>query len=296
MSRARSTTASTAGSTTGSLAGSTSSKSPAVSFIDSKIPGGLPYPDVDGISPTTSTQLSMASRVHERRSEFTRPQATRIRVGSWNVAAFKGTELDLAGWFVRGKGVSEALSGMSLSDKNTDRTEGFEEQEARWSKYQSTIPKHDPGSLPAGEEVGIYALGLQEVVDISSAAEALRPYTDPAPANKFKEAVQSKLPPGYELVAERQLIGLLLLIWASPTVLPQISWTSTTSVGTGLMGYMGNKGAVTARIVLGGTTRLVFINSHLSAGTGKAEAERRNWDAQQVEARTRFDPIVCDQL
>lgn len=289
MSRTRSTTSSTAG----SLAGSTGSKSPAVSFIDSKIPGGFPCPDIDGTSPTTSTQLSLASRVHERRSEFTRQHDVRIRVGSWNVAAFKGTELDLAGWFVRGKGVSEALSGLSVSgDHHGKHTEGFDQQEARWSKYRSTIPKHDPGSLPANGDVGIYALGLQEVVDISSAAEALRPYTDPAPANKYKEAVQSALPPGYQLVAERQLIGLLLLIWASPTVAPQISWVSTTSVGTGLMGYMGNKGAVTARIVLGGTTRLVFVNSHLSAGTGKAEAERRNWDAEQVEARTRFDPIV----
>ena len=58
------------------------------------------------------------------------------------------------------------------------------------------------------------------------------------------------------------------------------------------MGYMGNKGAVTTRMVLGETTRLVFINSHLAAGADKASLERRNWDAAQIESRTRFDPIV----
>ena len=280
MSRNRSTTTSTFGST-----------STTASSLEAQIPGAFTEP---GLSPTISSQLSLASRINERRAEYTRPHSVRIRVGSWNVAAFKGTELDLAGWFVRGKGVSESLSGLSLSDEDQAHREDATEQEARWSKYRSTIPKNDAGVLPEGEAVGIYALGLQEVVDISSAAEALRPFTDPGPANKYKEAVEKELPPGYKLVAERQLIGLLLLVWVSPIILPQISWVSTTSVGTGLMGYMGNKGAVTARLVLGGTTRLVFINSHLSAGTGKTEAERRNWDAAQVISRTRYDPITDD--
>jgi phosphatidylinositol-bisphosphatase len=277
MSRVRSTTTSTFG-----------SNSTTASSLDARIPGGY-QPE----SPTISSQLSLASRMHERKPEYTKPHTVRIRVGSWNVAAFSGTELDLAGWFIRGKGVSEALSGLSLS-KDTEKTEDVTHQEARWSKYHTTIPKGDPGTLPGGDEVGIYALGLQEVVDISSAAEALRPFTNQDPANKFKAAIERALPRGYELVAERQLIGLLLLIYAAPDVLPQISHVSTTSVGTGLMGYMGNKGAVTARIMLGGTTRLVFINSHLSAGTGKEAVERRDWDATQISSRTRFDPIVDD--
>merc|ERR1711981_1120578 len=84
---------------------------------------------------------------------------------------------------------------------------------------------------------------------------------------------------------------MLLLIYASPSVAPEVSSVSTTSVGTGLMGYMGNKGAVTARIVLGESTRLVFINSHLSAGSEKGSVDRRNWDANQIVTRTKFDPI-----
>ena len=58
------------------------------------------------------------------------------------------------------------------------------------------------------------------------------------------------------------------------------------------MGYMGNKGAVTARIVLGDTTRLVFISSHLAAGADNTALERRNWDAAQIVQRTRFEPIL----
>jgi len=53
-----------------------------------------------------------------------------------------------------------------------------------------------------------------------------------------------------------------------------------------------SQGAVTARIVLGETTRLVFINSHLAAGADKTSLERRNWDAGQIISRTKFEPIT----
>jgi hypothetical protein len=197
----------------------------------------------------------------------------------------------VGGWFVGGKGVAEGLTGLKLDKAGTEVLEDVTEQEARYERKQETLPKGDTGVLPKGDEVGLYVLNLQELVDITSATEALRPYTDPAAAKKFKDAMSEALPPGYELVAEQQLIGLLLLVYAAPDVAKDVKSVSTTSVGTGLMGYMGNKGAVTARIVLGETTRMVFINSHLAAGADKASLERRNWDAGQIISRTRFEPI-----
>ena len=232
-----------------------------------------------------------------------------MKVGTWNVASLSGTEKDIGGWFIDGKGLSETLSGLHVGS-GVDRNDGdpvrttvedVGAQESRWTKKEPTIPKNDPGPLPGGDDIGIYALGLQEIVDVNSATEALRPFTDPHPAKKWKGALAKALPQGYQLVAEQQLIGLLLLIYASPTVAPAISSVSTTSVGTGVMGYMGNKGAVTARIVLGDTTRLVFINCHLAAGIEKGSVERRNWDASQIASRTRFTPIdhgggIVDEL
>jgi len=265
------------------------------------LPGAFPG---EGMSPTIiSSQFSLSQAVHERRAEYTRSHRIRVKVGTWNVASLSGTEKDIGGWFVEGKGISERLSGLSVSEEDDpnigdngaplDRNdvEGVAEQEARRTKKKSTIPKNDPGLLPGGEDVGIYALGLQEIVDITSATEALRPYTDPHPAMKWKRAIAEALPEGYQLIAEQQLIGLSLLIYASPTIAPTITSVSTTSVGTGLMGYMGNKGAVTARIILGETTRLVFINCHLAAGTEKGSLERRNWDTAQILSRTKFDPV-----
>lgn len=271
----------------------TSSDTGSTERLDANIPGAFPEGDPSPAGVSTHQTLSQA--LYDRRAEFTRPREVRIKVASWNVAAQKGTEQDVGAWFVGGKGIEASVAGLGITDADRraeESRESVQAQEARRTSVASTVPLNDKGVAPAGDEVGIYVLGLQEIVDVSSPAEALRPYTDPSVANKWKAAVQAALPRGYQLVAEQQLIGLLLLIYASPTVHPHIKEVSTTSVGTGLMGYMGNKGAVTARLVLGETTRLVFINSHLAAGADKAALERRNWDANQITSRTRFSPIT----
>lgn len=230
--------------------------------------------------------------VHARRAEYVRPKKIRIKVGTWNTAAYKGAEKDVGGWFVQGRGLAEKLTGLNVRHGEAARSkEDVSAQEERYQYKEPTLPKGEEVALPGNDNVGLYVLGLQEVVDISSATEALRPYTDPSVAAKWKEAMETALPAGYRLVAEQQLIGLLLLMYAAPDVANDVKSVSTTSVGTGLMGYMGNKGAVTARIVLGDTTRLVFVNSHLAAGSEKSALERRNWDAQQIISRTKFEPI-----
>ncbi|KAF2272332.1 DNase I-like protein [Westerdykella ornata] len=236
--------------------------------LEARIPGAFPEP-ADGTT-QVSTPQSLAQRLFERRAEYTRPRAIRIKVGTWNVGGLKDTDKDLATWFVNSE----------VHQPSTSATAG-----------DTDDPEDDSQALVRDGQVGIYALGLQEIVDVSSAAEALRPYADPTVPNRWKNSMQSALPPGYQLIAEQQLVGLLLLIYAAPAAVPHIKSVSTTSVGTGLMGYMGNKGAVAARIVLGETTRLVFINSHLAAGADKAALDRRNWDASQIVSRIRFSPI-----
>ncbi|GJC87209.1 type I inositol polyphosphate 5-phosphatase 8 [Colletotrichum liriopes] len=115
--------------------------------------------------------------------------------------------------------------------------------------------------------------------------------SDPAPMKKWKEALEEAMPEGYDLVAAEQMSGLLLLAYASPEVAPTVSNVSTVSVGTGLFGYLGNKGAVTTRMLLGETTRMVFVNCHLASGAEQTYLDRRLWDVGQIMTRTQFDPI-----
>ncbi|OQE40270.1 hypothetical protein PENCOP_c006G08456 [Penicillium coprophilum] len=231
--------------------------------------------------------LSLSRGVRARKAEYTRRRSIRVKVGTWNVAGISGTEKDVGRWFVQGDGVCERFSGTNYAREPESQSSSKNDPQKSDRAKKGTF-HYSP------EEIDLYVLGLQEVVDISSPTEALRPYVDLAPSKRWKEAVQKALPEGYELVSEVQLVGLLLLIYASPAIGDSISSISSTSVGTGLMGYMGNKGGVATRLVLGETTRLVFINCHLAAGSDKGSLERRNWDSSQIVQRAKFDSVWSD--
>ena len=222
------------------------------------------------------------------------------------MGSLSGTDKDVGGWFVGGLGLSDTLNRLAIDEKNDSEghwrhrsgTAGSGESttslEMRRSKKNSALTRHEDVHDKSGENIGLYVLGLQEIVDIStvnisSVTKTFRLDNEPPPATKWKKALEKALPDGYELVTEKQMIGLYLVIYASPTLAPQISSVSITSVATGIGGLLGNKGAVTARIVLGDTTRMVFVNSHLAAGAEKGNLERRNWDAAQIVSNMKFD-------
>lgn len=242
-----------------------------------------------------STQRSLSKALHARRAEFIRPYQIRLKVGTWNVAALSGTDKDIGAWFVDGDGVSDEFSALTVGEESEGRNENLRGWQARAAEKGSAPAKNGVGTLPGRDEIGLYVLGLQEIVDITSTTETLRPYlfSDPHAGNKWKQAIEKFLPPGYQLVAEQQLIGLYLVVYASPSVAPTVSSVSTTSVGTGIW-HHGNKGAVAARLVLGETTRVVFVNCHLAAGTGKLYLQRRNEDAAEVAKQVRFKPVDSD--
>jgi len=202
-------------------------------------------------------------------------------VGTWNVAACPGTDKDIAAWFIDGKGIDTRLAAVDLSSNS-----------AADSQPSKKNAHKDPSAtrILGGDEVGLYVLGLQEVVNLNPVTQYV--YSDANPTDKWRLALEAALPSGYEFVASAQLSGLLLLIYASPEVAPCVGNVSTKVVGTGVGGWFGNKGATVARIVLGETTKLVLVNSHLSSGSDSAALERRCWDAKSIVDRVRFDPIT----
>ena len=264
-------------------------------------PGAFPSsPKIGPGHGAVSAPQPLSLAVKARRSEYVRKKTIKVKVGTWNVAALSGTELDIGAWFVEGKGVHglhKNLNRLSMkdlagADNEKGNIESVDDQEMRRTEKRSTAAKNDVPAVAAGQDIGLYVLGLQEIVDINSASEALRPFADPYPGRKWKAALKEALPQGYKIIAEQQMSGLLLLVYASPEVADSIGSVSCTSVRTGFMGYMRNKGAVCTRLVLGETTRFVFINCHLAAGSDKVAIERRNWDVGQILSRVRFDPMT----
>ncbi|KHJ31463.1 putative phosphatase family protein [Erysiphe necator] len=240
---------------------------------------------------------SLSKAVHDRYAEYTRPLKLKLKVGSWNTAAHLGTENDLASWFVQEDSQSRHTAKLSKENLNIteDKVISATESKLQLDKIKDLEASNGDDCLSEiedQEEVGIYVLGLQEVTSLSTAREYIgRIYTDPEPISRWRKALVEALPSGYVEIMEQQLAGLLLFIYASPSIAPKINSVSTVTIGTGIIGYLGNKGAIVTRIILADTTRIVFVNSHLASGPEPQQLERRFWDIEQILQRTKFEPI-----
>lgn len=229
-----------------------------------------------------TTIHSLSRAIAARKSEYVRPHQIRVKIGIWNVAACPGTEKDLRSWFIDGKGIDQRLAGLGLSRNSAVN---LEQEQSTGSDNDNP----DAVRLIGGDKIGLYVLGLQEVIDLNLTRTTF--FTDPEPRERWTAVLTEALPEGYELIVSEQLSGILLLIFASAEVASTISNVNTVATGTGLLGYMGNKGALATRIMLGETTRMVFINSHLASGSEASNLERRCWDYNQILSRTQFAPI-----
>lgn len=255
---------------------------------------------IDHVSTTESQDISVVSNsqllskaIHERYAEYTRPEKLKLKIGSWNTAARFGTENDLATWFVYGDGQSDHTSKfVREQSKVTEEVEDAVQLDGIKDLKEVSGDDYHHRTFKDTEEVGIYVLGLQEVTSLSTAREYIgRIYTDPEPISRWRKALVEALPPSYVQIVEQQLTGLLLFIYASPSIAPLINSVSTVSIGTGMIGYLGNKGAIVTRIILADTTSIVFVNSHLASGAEPQQLERRYWDIEQILQRAKFEPI-----
>lgn len=251
------------------------------------------------LSPTTlatDPHTYLHTELYARRKDYLTPTNIRVKVGTWNVASL-AVEKDIQEWI---RECENDVPDSRFRDNNRNSkkttTRGYtisELLDGAGEALQGLGITQDEKATENEGVVDLYVLGLQEIVDVTAPENYLRP-TDPKIPLNWKAYVQASLPIGYKLIASPQLIGILMLVYASPRIQHFISSVSTCTVGTGLMGYVGNKGATGVRIVLGETTRLVLINCHLAAMQNGTD--RRNWDHNEIVRRMVFDKVKRDVL
>ncbi|KAH9672134.1 Type I inositol polyphosphate 5-phosphatase 8 [Citrus sinensis] len=97
----------------------------------------------------------------------------------------------------------------------------------------------------------------------------------------------------YCLAASKQMVGIFLCIWVRADLYKHISNLKVSSVGRGIMGYLGNKGSISISMTLHNTT-FCFVGTHLASGEKEGDEIRRNSDVAQILKRTRFSHSYID--
>ncbi|KAL9245731.1 hypothetical protein vseg_019349 [Gypsophila vaccaria] len=95
----------------------------------------------------------------------------------------------------------------------------------------------------------------------------------------------------YRLVSSKQMVGLFLSVWVRKELIPYIGHVRVSSMGTGIMGCLGNKGCIAISMTLHRTS-LCFVCSHLASGEKEGDELKRNADVAEILKGTQF-PKIC---
>ncbi|KAJ5218285.1 uncharacterized protein N7498_000384 [Penicillium cinerascens] len=144
-----------------------------------------------------------------------------------------------------------------------------------------------PEADDANEDPTVFAVGFQEIVDLSPQQIMS---TDPSTRKVWEKAVQQCLnnrarmkgTSKYVLLRSGQLVGAALMIYVKLDALKEIKNVEGT---TGLSGIAGNKGGCAIRFDFSNTS-ICFITAHLAAGF--ANYDERNRDYETIDRGLRF--------
>lgn len=205
----------------------------------------------------TNQQQQISDKLKLIEEEYIEIENLKIYCGTFNVNG-KACDESLAPWLCLNNDTIENL--MNVSDKNID----------------------------------IYAIGFQELVDLNTtnlllnagSVEREQAWTN-AINNELLNEANFKPPTKYLLVDKLKMFGLFMIVYVKQSLIEKntIHDLFKSSVATGLMDMLGNKGSVALSMKLH-ETRICFVCSHFASDTEKLE--KRNSDFRASKFRLKF--------
>ncbi|KAL4565927.1 hypothetical protein LXL04_030033 [Taraxacum kok-saghyz] len=104
------------------------------------------------------------------------------------------------------------------------------------------------------------------------------------------DSIMYKKRPKYVRIVSKQMVGVFLTIWVSKSLKKHIKNVHVSTVGVGAMGFIGNKGSISASMCIY-ETNFCFICTHLTSGEREVDLIKRNADVDDIHKRTSFNSM-----
>lgn len=91
----------------------------------------------------------------------------------------------------------------------------------------------------------------------------------------------------YVKLVSKQMVGIFITVWVRRSLRKHIQNLKVSTVGVGVMGYIGNKGSISVSMSIY-QTLFCFICTHLTAGEKEVDELKRNADILEIHQRTHF--------
>jgi phosphatidylinositol-bisphosphatase len=135
----------------------------------------------------------------------------------------------------------------------------------------------------------LVAVGFQEIVDLNAVNVAVDNKTQQRSqfwTERLTQTLNDRSNNQYVLVTQKSMVGLLLCVFTKRAHATRVKHVTTTSVGVGVMGMMGNKGGVACRLQFYDSS-FSFVCSHLAAH--RENVMGRNADFANVSSKASFE-------
>ncbi|XP_042440074.1 type IV inositol polyphosphate 5-phosphatase 9-like [Zingiber officinale] len=91
----------------------------------------------------------------------------------------------------------------------------------------------------------------------------------------------------FRCIISKQMVGVLVSVWVRRELQCYLRHPGVSCIGCGILGCLGNKGAISVRFFLHETS-FCFVCCHLASGGKEGDKMNRNSDAVQILSRTSF--------
>ena len=248
----------------------------------------------------------VGAQLQSSEAEYTEGRPLTVRICTWNVNALGAPppRAQISAWI---------LGGGESSDGSGHLPQGAEGAGAvvdavPWMATPHALPAEaSQGAARAQELPDLIAVGLQETVKLTAAALSVNTASNESRRwhVALTEALEADDPDDagyatgaggstqgragrYVVLVSRQYVGVYQLVVARAELVDRgvVGDARCKAVGCGLLGQLGNKGAVSAMVTAHGC-RLALLCCHLAAGD--SAALRRDADVATILSRTVFE-------